>query len=808
MSKKGHHHRPAMVSTLKLEDRVQRALAADRSQTALELARRLYHDEKTPGSLGLLKKASLARADDLCKAGHTRDASSVLASVLPLAGEDADWLLKIAQGFARSGEPGRALALLPKIADAAAQRTLLNACVDAVMERGPSGQQLLPEDLRSEFTTVLRAMELSAAGQDGAAREMLQVIGLNSPFLEWKLLLRGLIAYYQNEDARALENWGRLDPQRLPARLAAPLRIRLDRAYYDAQPAAQQLLLQRQADRLQGSGLTPLLRSIQACLGKEGSMGQALRQAEQMLAAVKHEAPALLPRLASSFYWAIVQSGAAQDVPHYRRVFGPPADDGELDRMHALMSEREGDLARAHKHWEKYQAWVAAHPEDWPAGQAEPVRALVWEHMGENAAMVPDPDQIPDLPAFLRDHPARPRPLKPSATDCYQQSLKLAADRVEPYEKLFNLYLAERENQAQAISMGRALLEHFPNHLPTLVKLGQVLVHTSSYAEAITLFERALKIDPLDGQLREWLAATHALQARAFLERGEFDQARAEYQQALACGPGKDHSSVLAKWAACEFKAGNSARADELLGQALAQAGSALPVAYIALIETIRANLPRPIKTRFDRAFAAGLAEPPTPAAAVRAVTIAGRNRAVGLEYRAQKTHEKKILKYLDQCKTLDFTEDQLVTICEALRDLQAYKPLQTFAALGEKKYPASPSFPLLEAESYIRKSPLQAPVWKLLPMLEKASRLAGALPADRKREELLERIHRYQQMAGVLGGGALSFMESLMGHFDPEGPWDDPDDDDNDTDDDFSFGDFTFVDPTRPPREKKKRRR
>ena len=56
----------------------------------------------------------------------------------------------------------------------------------------------------------MQAFAQVQAGQDEAARETLQPIGLRSPFLEWKVLLRGLIAYYQSDDVRALDNWQRL----------------------------------------------------------------------------------------------------------------------------------------------------------------------------------------------------------------------------------------------------------------------------------------------------------------------------------------------------------------------------------------------------------------------------------------------------------------------------------------------------------------------------------------------------------------------------------------------------------------------
>ena len=95
------------------------------------------------------------------------------------------------------------------------------------MHRRPSicsrgrGKSQLPAELHADFERVLLASRQIEQGSDDPAKETLQGIGLKSPFLEWKLFLRGLQAYYLNDDVRAVENWQRLNPDRVPARLAA-----------------------------------------------------------------------------------------------------------------------------------------------------------------------------------------------------------------------------------------------------------------------------------------------------------------------------------------------------------------------------------------------------------------------------------------------------------------------------------------------------------------------------------------------------------------------------------------------------------
>ena len=78
-----------------------------------------------------------------------------------------------------------------------------------------------------------------------------------------------------------------------------------------------------------------------------------------------------------------------------------------------------------------HSIWPPSHPAAWPGEQLNRARALVWYHMGLNAVNVPDIDAIPDLPPFLRDHPDRPRPLTPTAEQCFRHSLELAPDHLE-----------------------------------------------------------------------------------------------------------------------------------------------------------------------------------------------------------------------------------------------------------------------------------------------------------------------------------------------------------------------------------------
>ena len=175
-----------------------------------------------------------------------------------------------------------------------------------------------------------------------------------------------------------------------------------------------------------------------------------------------------------------------------------------------------------------------------------------------NAAAVPISYQLEGLAAtFLRNHPSRPKPLKPSPEECFEQSLKLAPDVLETHEQLVDLY-RQRRNAKKAEQAARRLLERFPEHVPTIEALADLRMTAHDYPEGIGLLEQAIRLNPLDRRLRRRLSTAHIFHARSHAEAQRFEEARAEYRAALALSEQEDNSSVYCKWAACEFKAGDT----------------------------------------------------------------------------------------------------------------------------------------------------------------------------------------------------------------------------------------------------------
>src|SRR5262249_34826251 len=155
-------------------------------------------------------------------------------------------------------------------------------------------------------------------------------------------------------------------------------------------------------------------------------------------------------------------------------------DDPETLRLRALQFEETGALQEAHDAWRNYEEGIAHHPATRSDSSLSHLRARVWWRMGENAARIPDGKQLKELPPWRKDSPFRPRPLVPSAEKCFQRSLELNPKQLVAHEALFDYY-AHRNEERKAEQAARRLLDHFPDHVPTLQALADLLGHRGDY---------------------------------------------------------------------------------------------------------------------------------------------------------------------------------------------------------------------------------------------------------------------------------------------------------------------------------------
>jgi tetratricopeptide (TPR) repeat protein len=743
LSKKHKQHRQPVLSQGEVRQRAEFAAQEGRFQQALDLAKQLHKQDPSPENRAFLKRTYLGRARQLIGQGYTRDAVTVLSVGQQVDSADPAYLGEIAVELARCGALREVLPLLGHLPEASAGKVLASVA-DGAVRQGAAGRAHLPAALQPDFDRIVQAFDQTEKGKDEEARATLQGIGLKSPFLEWKLYLRGLQAWYQGDDARALENWQRLSPERLAARLAAPFRFAIDREFHAAQPPETQHALQRQLERLQGTTIADLLRKVQSCYAQQEPMTTVFRQVEGLLPQLRKEAPHLVPRLASCMYWAILETGP-DDLRRHQRVFGPPPQDPSYHRLRALAFERAEETELAHKAWQDYEKQVGSDRKLW-GDDTDRIRALIWLRMGQNAAGAPDERLMERLPAFMQDHPDRPRPLKPSPDECFNRCRQLAPDLLAAYEEPFLYHLRARDAK-KAEAAGKRLLGRFATHVPTLTSLGDLVEEQGRAPEALALYQQALGQNPLDRNLRVRVGDAHLSVARGLVQEKKLDEARRESQGARAYLDGRDPSPCLCLEAACALQADQPQEAEELLIQARTRGASPAAVAYRMLVETASFKLDRKLKGRFDGEFKGVLNQPPAFAGVLALVNAVHAYQQAGVSYHGQKTHVKKILGLAEKLPMEGVSGRDFLTLGKALLAADGRTVVNRLIRKHTMTYRQSPYWYLLSALAEIARGPEGMRHWSAQQSLSLAQTQAQRMPDGPEKQELLEEIHEQNEI-------------------------------------------------------------
>ncbi len=608
----------------------------------------------------------------------------------------------------------------------------------------------IPADWHVAYDAVLTAFQKYEADDDEAARAALQAVGLQSPFLEWKVLLRGLMAYSAGDDARALENWQRLNPDRLPARLAAPLRAALDPAFKRSQPPAAAAALDRQLEALTGDGLLAGLRQLRADLSRDRSLAAAFRRAEQLLPALRKQAPRLVGRLANCFYRAVLAHGEPGDLPKFRRLFGPPTDDPDFHRLEAQVCEDAKDAEPANRHWAAYEAWLGSAAAGWPPDLARRARAVILHRMAQNAAeLADDPhrelrEMVSSLFGRARS-PRRPAP-PPDPTPLWRRAVELAPDWEAPTRALFERLTALGKGD-EAERVARRLLEHNPAALGAMAALAERFARTGRVAEALELRTRALATNPLDKALRVHAAYAHLAAARKQAIDGHLADADRTLDAGRALCEEETPAGYFALRSAVARKARRAAEADELRDRALAVAGGRLAAAFFLAVDAGLLKLKPADKRAAEAALADALAGPATATEAALLYAAWDMYHLEGITYRGQKAQEKKIQALILRTPDADGPPADFENLARSVAMRNEWKLAEKLAGLLRAKFPDNPIFPLLLAEAEFAKADGMPRPNRVARHLREAARLAER-SAEPRHRALLDHVRRLQQQA------------------------------------------------------------
>jgi tetratricopeptide (TPR) repeat protein len=729
-----------------LEEKLQRARSEGRMQTALDFAKQIAKQTPTPENQRLLRDVSLERGEQLLREGKDKEAVVVFGNTLKL-GADADVQARIGVRFAQAGDLAAAVEIMQRIPEGPARTKLLGHLVDAALQRDQR-DRLAPE-FHAGFDSVGHAFARYERGQDVEALDTLQAIGLRSPFLEWRVLLRGLSAYSRGDDAKALENWQRLDVDRLPWRLVAPFRFRIDEAFRSAQPVETAKRLTSQLDRI-ASSMAPTLRSIDQDIHNDVKPAVLLDRIDTIAAAFKERHPTLVPKLVRALYGVILVRGMPQDVRKLSRMLPPLADDpdhlllwGLLATEHRMRVEAVGYL------WE-YEEAIGKNAKILGDDTAL-ARAMLWERFGDLVANMDERITLPNEKSPLM------------AERCFRRSIELAPTRRLAYVKLGSHLARDPRTAKQAVEAAYAMVKQFPNETFAWVLLGEAADLGKDFVESERCYAEAVRSDPLNPKLRTlwesavwkriWAAATKEARKKT----PDLAAHRPELERAVAAAKLRT-AARLADWAMLEHRLGNRDFAQELRTRAFSRPGDRLAAAIaFHLVAASIAKIDKETKTEFAAALDTAFETPPTfeELLAVLAVLDAWQPAIKGrpaILKRLNPRFAKKALK--------PFHEEQMIALGRAMVGVVPVSKLRDVVHSMRDLFPHSPElaivhYDVLEQGHYGWGPPVH--------LLEEASELAAGLPRERQ-QRILEEVQARRvndTEVGNLAEQMLDFLES-----------------------------------------------
>lgn len=723
---------------------------------AERLAAGLLASAPTPEHADLLRTTLLQAAAHFELHNQTADLTRALDAAVRLQHPDADWVRAVAVMLAKAGRKADAESLVGPLNDPAVVTQLQVHHADWLVRT--RNVLLVPPEWKAGYDAVTTAFLHYQAGKDDAAREALNAISLSSPFLEWKVLLRGLIAWSTNDDAKALENISRLNPARYPARLAAVVRAQFDTTLAQAQPA-----LVEQGRRLRAVGLVAKLMKVRDELARSRKLGPAFKAVEAILPDVKQYAPKLLPKLADAFYFAIVKRGEQEDLAKHRKVFGPPPADPVFSKLEALVFEEIDQLEVALVRWAAYEGWLAGVPAGWSRGLADRARAMILKRMADLAADIEedaaDPRGFDDFDGFFGS-PARRGKAKPKANPTDPTVyLKRAADLAPDWEPVaLELFATavERGDTATAEAAARRFLATNPQSVTVLAGLAELMSGEGQSAEALDLRRRALAVNPLDERNRHMLGAAAVAHARRLAIDGDLPAAEKLLDDDRTLLEAKLPTSYFALRAVLHRKAKRPAEADAATEAAFRLKTSRLVARLYLHANAVLLKLKPKEKTAAAKDYADALELPPTPGEAVTLLTGYDMFFHEGLKYTGQKTQEKKILDVLVRAAgSSEGSEFEFELLAATLQGREQYAMSLKVAAALMKRFPKNPVFPLVAAQAELGKSKGRGG-YKVAEPLRKAKSLAEASTEERHKQlipQIEDLLKASDPFSGLFGG-------------------------------------------------------
>jgi hypothetical protein len=721
---------------------VKQYLAQNKFDLAAEEARKLMGFAPSAATAELLREALFALASSCADRKQFADFNRLALELEPhcrAAGTES--ILALGRLLLRGMQISEVNRLIGELGDPEA--TALRGELADYFIRAKHSTSLL-EEWKPAYGTFQKALQLYEAKKDDDARVALNDIGLGTPFLEWKIWLRGLLAWGEQDVGRALENWSRLNPKRLPYQLMAPLRAHADANWLLDQPALRDQLLQQYA-RLGHGGLGGQLRELRPQLAGRIGLAKSFKMAEAFLPRLKALHPTLVPRLANIFYHSMQRRGEPADLDRFFKVFGRMPDDPNFDKLSAISFEQAEESERALVLWQRHIDWLQKEAK-WPALLKRQAIAVIYRTMANIVGRNDDLDKVDELdtyddPFYLPAKKSKSKkpggkvPLTP--LDYLKHALEFAPDWEVAAAELLKDYL-HADRLAEACTFAEQFLAANPNAMTVSRAYIDVLMTKFDHAGALVQLRRLRKANPFDAMIREMLTECTLHCMYLFVQDAAFEKALALFAEEPELLQGESPTKTTHLLYALHKKRKQTAEAEAEFQKI---EPTRLLDAFLLMANAQLFKAKPAEKSAATKAYKASLADAPSVDDILLLYDAYTFFQLGGIDFTGLKTSQSGIATaMLNAGSDPKVTEDEGILLIAQVAALTTLPKFEKLAQALGKRFPKNPIFKLCIVETWLTKNPEKRVPYKIVQLLRQAKNLVRD-STDPKYKLLEERI-------------------------------------------------------------------
>ncbi|OPY61040.1 MAG: hypothetical protein A4E57_04295 [Syntrophorhabdaceae bacterium PtaU1.Bin034] len=620
-SKKGKSTKaenPHQLTTEVLEQRTKNDLDLQNYRRAKEWLKELSRRDKAKYLPRLIDCYNhLAR--QMLEKGQTSEAKTVFDQIRTLTGGGADFLSEIV--LARSSGDYR------RAADAAISHCSRDGSLTGedgrlvadvfvlAFEDLPRLKETDPQ-LYSELAAIHKALEHVSSMRFSEALDELKKIGLRSVFAGWRLFVKGLCAFYEGRDAKALDTFRHLGEDSQIYRAARPFMFVIDRASVRT-PAdeSKELLFRQVCTAMNKPDLAPALARAEY-LWHYGRHTDSYEYAAKTLPGFPTETPGLLHTLSLFYFNASSHMDISRADKYLRGIHHmigrkkePSVDHILFMRARNLHLDRLGWMVRDEDYLGLWEEFLRDYRRLY--GGNDKVSALVYAYLGgifsEQAA-----DDSPRY-LFRRRKPKAKLRNRRLAEEAYRKSLNLNKGDKDVHLALLELYKLTGEKSKRNRVLDE-ISRLFPDDKDILAQNGNFCIERKAFIKGIEYLRRAVALDRLDHTVKEALSIAYIKAGLHFAREGNVQRCRALMYEAIAAGqPGLANMNLSrpylrARLAAFEWIMGNEREGDRSMEEAVRETGNEQRIVYFTYLigraygigETYVARLKKRVKAAFQ----------------------------------------------------------------------------------------------------------------------------------------------------------------------------------------------------------------